>query len=135
MGERRKGRCAGGEKWPKMYAHMNKWIKKLYMWMEQVLPRGREVIGTSRRVRWQWKGAGRCTVCKKCVHRYVNPKIIAVETIPGMGGRGEWGEMWRGWIQVWCIWYIVSTFVNATIHTPHSTIIKKIKRIRILISR
>jgi hypothetical protein len=34
--------------------------------------------------------------CKKCVCMYLNTKMIAVETIPGMG-RGEAnGEKWRG---------------------------------------
>jgi hypothetical protein len=47
---------------------------------------------------------------------YGNRKVIPVETIPGMGGdKGEW---WKGWIQVWYIWYIVRTFVNATMY-PH----------------
>jgi hypothetical protein len=27
--------------------------------------------------------------------------------------REEW---WRGWIQVWYIWHIVRTFVNATMY-------------------
>jgi hypothetical protein len=36
-----------------------------------------------------------------------------VETIPGMRGGGDKGEWWRGWIQVWYIWYILRIFVNA----------------------
>jgi hypothetical protein len=36
-------------------------------------------------------------------------------------GREDKGEWWRGWIQVWCIWYIVRTFVNATMY-PSTTI-------------
>jgi hypothetical protein len=39
-----------------------------------------------------------------------------VETIPGMrDGRNE-GEWWRGWIELWYVWYFVRTLVNATIH-------------------
>jgi hypothetical protein len=45
--------------------------------------------------------------------------VISVETISGMG----WGRriMVRGWIEVWYIWYIVRTFVNATMY-PHPTL-------------
>jgi hypothetical protein len=36
----------------------------------------------------------------------------------------EWGkdkgEWWRGWIQMWYIWYIVRTFVNATMYPQHN---------------
>jgi hypothetical protein len=28
-------------------------------------------------------------LCKKCIHMFVNAKIIPVETIPGIRGRGE----------------------------------------------
>jgi hypothetical protein len=27
--------------------------------------------------------------CKKCVHMYVNVKVIPVETVPGIGGEGK----------------------------------------------
>jgi hypothetical protein len=27
--------------------------------------------------------------CKYCVHMYVNGKMIPVETVPGIGGRGD----------------------------------------------
>jgi hypothetical protein len=27
--------------------------------------------------------------CKYCVHRYVNEKMIPVETVPGMGGEAD----------------------------------------------
>jgi hypothetical protein len=55
---------------------------------------------------------------QKCVHLYVNGKMIPIETIPGMGGgEGEWLVNSR-WIQVWYIWYIVRTFVDATMY-PH----------------
>jgi rubredoxin len=33
--------------------------------------------------------------CKKCVHIYVNAKMIPVETIPGIG-MGDKEEQWRG---------------------------------------
>jgi hypothetical protein len=56
--------------------------------------------------------------CKKCVHMYLNTKMIAVETVPGILGGGDKGEQWRRWIQGWYIWYIVRTFVNATMY-PH----------------
>jgi hypothetical protein len=36
-------------------------------------------------------------------------------------GREDKGEEWGGWIQVWNIWYIVSTFVNDTMY-PHPTL-------------
>jgi hypothetical protein len=39
-----------------------------------------------------------------------------VETIPGMGGGEDKGEGWKEWIQLWYIWYIVRTFVNATVY-------------------
>jgi hypothetical protein len=31
-------------------------------------------------------------------------------------------EWWRGWIQLWYIWYIVRTFVNATIYPQHNNL-------------
>jgi hypothetical protein len=33
-------------------------------------------------------------------------------------GKRDKGEWWRRWIQVWHIWYIARTFINATIY-PH----------------
>jgi hypothetical protein len=39
-------------------------------------------------------------------------------------GEGEWRRAVEGWIQVWYIWYIVRTFVNATVHLPPSTALK-----------
>jgi hypothetical protein len=30
------------------------------------------------------------------VYTYINAKMIPVETIPGVGGRGDKGEQWRG---------------------------------------
>jgi hypothetical protein len=35
-------------------------------------------------------------LCKKCVHMYVNAKMISVETVPGMGRGGDKEEWWRG---------------------------------------
>jgi hypothetical protein len=45
---------------------------------------------------------------------YVNAKMIPIETIPGMGGQEGKRELWKGWIQVWYIWYTLRAFVNAT---------------------
>jgi hypothetical protein len=45
-------------------------------------------------------------------------KMRSVETIPGMGGKGDKVEWWRRWIK---IWYIVRAFVNATMY-PSTTI-------------
>jgi hypothetical protein len=42
------------------------------------------------------------------------------ETSPGMGEEGDKRQWWRGWIQLWYIWYIVRTFINATMY-PHPT--------------
>jgi hypothetical protein len=38
--------------------------------------------------------------CKYHVYMYENGKMIPVETIPGMGGEGNEGKWWRGWILV-----------------------------------
>jgi hypothetical protein len=40
-----------------------------------------------------------------------------------MGDKGEW---WMGWIQLWCIWYIVRTFTNATMYPQPRIIIKNL---------
>jgi hypothetical protein len=60
--------------------------------VKQVLPRGE--------VWHQWEGGGfgervrRVNMMQKCIHMYVNAKIIPVKTIPGIGGgvgnEGEW---------------------------------------------
>jgi hypothetical protein len=42
--------------------------------------------------------------------------MISVETTPGGVRGGDEGEWCKGWIQVWYIWYIVRTFVNATMY-------------------
>jgi hypothetical protein len=44
-----------------------------------------------------------------------NGKIRSVEAIPGMVHKGEW---WGGW---WTqLWYIVRTFVNATMYSQYN---------------
>jgi hypothetical protein len=42
------------------------------------------------------KGDRRMNTCKKCVHIYVNAKMILVETVPGIGGGGDKEELWGG---------------------------------------
>jgi hypothetical protein len=42
---------------------------------------------------------------------YENGKMRPAKTIPGMGGEGDKGERWKGWI--W-LCYIVRTLVNIT---------------------
>jgi hypothetical protein len=49
---------------------------------------------------------------------YVNGKMIPIEITPGMGEKGIKKNDRGGWIQVWHNWYIVRTFVNATMY-PH----------------
>jgi hypothetical protein len=44
---------------------------------------------------------------------YVNAKMILVESLLWIRGGG------RGWTQMWYIWYIVRTVVNATMY-PHA---------------
>jgi hypothetical protein len=64
---------------------------------------------------------------KYSVHMYLNRKMVYVETIPGMGEVGRWRK-YLHYIQVWYIWYIVRyilrTFINGTMYTLLSTIIK-----------
>jgi hypothetical protein len=38
----------------------------------------------------QWKH--KVSKFKKCVHMFVNAKMIPVETTPGIGGKGDKGE-------------------------------------------
>jgi hypothetical protein len=45
-------------------------------------------VGTSGRGEVEGKGGRKVNIVQKCVHMYVNAKMIAVETIVGM----EWGE-------------------------------------------
>jgi hypothetical protein len=42
---------------------------------------------------------------QKCVHVWVNAKMIPVETIPGVGGGDDKGAWWMEWIQVGYIWF------------------------------
>jgi hypothetical protein len=44
--------------------------------------------------------------------------MIPTETILRLGGGGGKWEQWMGWVQILYIWYIVRTFVNATMY-PH----------------
>jgi hypothetical protein len=47
--------------------------------------------------------------------------MTLAETVPGTregGIRGEEKRVVEEWIQVWGIWYIVRTFINATMY-PH----------------
>jgi hypothetical protein len=48
---------------------------------------------------------------------HVNGKMRPAETIPEMEGGENKGEWWRGWIR---LWYIVTTFVNVTMHTQYN---------------
>jgi hypothetical protein len=34
--------------------------------------------------------------CKYCVHMYVSREMRPVESIPGIGGERDKGELWRG---------------------------------------
>jgi hypothetical protein len=49
-------------------------------------------------------------------HMYVNAKMIPAETIPRKRGGGNKRKWWRGWIEIWYIWNIVKSFVNATMN-------------------
>jgi hypothetical protein len=46
---------------------------------------------------------------------HVNAKMIPVETTPWMEGGKE--EQRRGWVYVWYSWWIVRTFINATVYS------------------
>jgi hypothetical protein len=51
------------------------------------------------------------------------------ETIPGM--RGDEREWCGEWIQLWYIWYIIRTFVNAIMYLSSAQQFKKIKSLKI----
>jgi hypothetical protein len=55
---------------------------------------------------------------------YVDAKMRPVETVSGIRGGGMRKSSGGEWIQVWYIWYIVRTFINATMypHTAHNKI-------------
>jgi hypothetical protein len=57
-----------------------------------------------------------------CTHIF-KWKMIPFEITLQMGGEGD-KEWSRGWIQLQYIWYIVRTFINATVY-PHSAQEKK----------
>jgi hypothetical protein len=60
------------------------------------------------------KGVGGRVRCKECIHMYVNAKMYLLKLFRGGGWKRAMGVR----IQVWCIWYIVRTFENATMY-PH----------------
>jgi hypothetical protein len=41
-------------------------------------------------------GVGVWIWCKYCVHKYVNGKMVSVETAPGIGGEGGWNRIVEG---------------------------------------
>jgi hypothetical protein len=51
--------------------------------------------GTSERGEVAGKGGRRVNMAQKCVHMYVNAKMIPVETIPGIEEGWDKGEQWR----------------------------------------
>jgi hypothetical protein len=81
--------------------------------VEQVLPGGGRLVALGVGRMWG-KDMGGLILCKYCVHMYINGKMIPVETIPGMGGRGK-KENVEG--------------LNSTIPTHHNN-----KKIHILIN-
>jgi hypothetical protein len=57
---------------------------------------------------------------------YKNGKVVSVETISGMGVVGDKEEWWKGWFQVWYIWHVIKTFMNATMYLQTAqTFLKK----------
>jgi hypothetical protein len=61
----------------------------------QVL-RGGRGGGTSGKGEMVGKGIRRVNMVKKCVHMYVNAKMISTETLPGIRGGANKVELWRG---------------------------------------
>jgi hypothetical protein len=75
-------------------------------------------FGTSGRGEVAEKRGRKMNRCKKCVHVCINAKMRTVQTIPGMGGRGEIKERGGG-VNSSMIYLIhCKTFVNATMY-PH----------------
>jgi hypothetical protein len=72
------------------------------------------------------KGMEGWMYCKYYVHKYVNGKRRPVKTVPWMGG-GCKGKWWSWWIHIGYIWYILRTFVNATMYLQHNSKKKEIK--------
>jgi hypothetical protein len=54
--------------------------------------------------------------------------MVPVETLPGMGREDE-RDKWRGWIQVWYIWYTVRTFANIPLTPTQHNNHKKMWRV------
>jgi hypothetical protein len=54
---------------------------------------------------------------------YVNAKMIPAEAVPGIRKDAE-GEKWRGWIEVWYIWYTAKNLCKCYNVQPPSTTIK-----------
>jgi hypothetical protein len=59
------------------------------------------------------------------------------ETTPQMGVEEDKGDLWKEWIQVWCI---IRTFVNVTIYSQYSNkkkvkVKKRIENIKWILSR
>jgi hypothetical protein len=61
--------------------------------------------------------------CANTVYTYLQKEKWYLLKLIQEWGKGNKGECWRGWNQVWYIWYIVRTFVNATLY-PHPTQLK-----------
>jgi hypothetical protein len=79
--------------------------------------------------KWWRKGIKRLNIVKNCVYMHISIVMIPFVTIPWIWGEGDKGKQWKGWIQLWYRWYIVRTFVNATIHThTHTLYNNKVKR-------
>jgi hypothetical protein len=59
---------------------------------------------------------------------YGNAKTIPIDTIPGMGGKGDKGEWWRGWMQ--SMIYLIHCKNLCKCHSvpPPSTIVKEEKK-------
>jgi hypothetical protein len=74
---------------------------------------GAGLIPVAGRRRWG-KGVGGWILCKYCVHMYINEKNVSNWNYSMNEGGGDREEQLRGWSQVWYIWYLVGTFVNAT---------------------
>jgi hypothetical protein len=79
------------------------------------------------------KEVGGWISCKTCVHMHVNAKMISVEVIPWIREGGNKRVHWKEWIQVWCSWYIVRTFISATMYSHPTQQQKKNKLLQSLL--